>query len=52
MHHALGARSVPVTVAAGGHGVYGMPGPAECATNAADAFLAGGTLPPHDVHCP
>jgi pimeloyl-ACP methyl ester carboxylesterase len=52
MHKALGARSAMVTVDAGGHGVYGTPGPDACATRAADAYLTGGKLPARDVRCP
>lgn len=52
MHKALGARSVLVTVDAGGHVVYGMQGPKACSTTVTDTFLVNGTLPKHDVQCP
>lgn len=52
MHRALGARSTMVTVDAGGHGVYGTQGPQACSTKTTDAFLVGGRLPSHDLHCP
>lgn len=52
LHESLGNRSALVTIDAGGHGVYGNPGPDECGTEAADAFLAAGTMPARDVHCP
>ncbi|MFG1922386.1 alpha/beta hydrolase [Cryptosporangium sp. NPDC048952] len=51
MHEALGKRSVLVTVAAGGHGVYGTQGPDGCSTKAVDTFLVGGELPASDTRC-
>jgi pimeloyl-ACP methyl ester carboxylesterase len=52
MHKALGARSVLVTVDAGGHVVYGTQGPEACSTKVTDAFLIYGTLPKNDLQCP
>lgn len=48
---ALGKRARLVMVDQGGHGVYGVTSNA-CAHDAANAFLAHGTLPRTDQKCP
>ena len=48
LHKTLGDRSTMVTVAAGGHGVYGAN---RCATDVANKYLATGVLPAHDTGC-
>ncbi|EXG81202.1 alpha/beta hydrolase [Cryptosporangium arvum] len=51
MRRALGERSRLVTVAAGGHGVYGVRGPDACENVVADAYLLDGSWPTKDVRC-
>ncbi|MFG1926003.1 alpha/beta hydrolase [Cryptosporangium sp. NPDC048952] len=51
MRRALGERSRLVTVAAGGHGVYGTRGTDSCENVVADKYLLDGIWPTKDVRC-